>query len=120
MATSAPCPLILVHSQDAAPAMRRHGQISVFRHWVENASLPMLLMESYVPLLIEPARLARYRQLRRRFIKVQNEAYLCCMAAESASGSRYDRATQRMPRLMWLMMCIRRQAERLGFDALTS
>ncbi len=95
-------------------ARRKAFQPSVFRNWIEQLTLSMVSLEASAIDLKRQAARDRFRQLRRRFIRVQNEAYLCCVTLESKSSViRRERAAYRIPKLMWLMIQIRRQAETL-------
>jgi hypothetical protein len=108
-----PSALTLVHHAPLHSGTAQH--LSIFRHWIEQAERAMQALEAGME-ANDAKHNARYKQLRRRFLKVVNEAYLCCAQMENTAGdmSASDKAATRIPRLMWLMIRIRRQAERLA------
>lgn len=93
---------------------RKSQHTSIFRNWIEQITLSMASLESHSDVDTTPHLRLRLRQLRRRFVRVQNEAYMCCITIESkASELKRDRAAYRIPRLMWLMIRIRNQTAKL-------
>ncbi len=108
-------PVLTLITQSRASAKKPcRRNVSAFRSWIEEATYRMILIESTAPIYMGEAANARLRQLRRRFIVVQNVAYLHCLTLElNPCKIAKQRAAARIPHLMTLMARIRSMTERM-------